>query len=127
MSSLEKTLDFSALGCAGCPLAEDGVVRGPGVRAGTDDVSGKVRGGGALLKDGMDDNGETPDEKPAELNRRGWSDLGLGRCGGGGGIGGRGSWPCGVEDDGCGATACLMLWTSWTSSSNLLQHIRMIL
>lgn len=71
MSSLAKTLDLSALGCAGRPLAEDGVVKGPGVRAGTDDASGKVRGGGALLKDGMDDNGDTPDEKPAEGYRRG--------------------------------------------------------
>lgn len=126
MSSLAKTLDLSALGCAGRPLAEEGVVRGPGVRAGTDDVSGKVRGGGALLKDGMDASGDTPDEKPVEEYRRVWSDLGLGRCGCGG-MGGRGSWPCGVEDDGCGATACLMLWTSWTSSSNLLQRVRMLL
>lgn len=118
MSSPEKTLDLSALGCEGRPLAEDGVVRGPGVKAGTEDASGKLRGGGALLKDGMDDNGDTPVEKPVEVYRRGWSDLGLGRCAGG--IGGSGSCPCGVEDDGWGATACLMLWTSWTSSSNLL-------
>lgn len=109
MSSLENTLDLSALGCAGRPLAEDGVVKGPGVKEGTEDASGKVRWGGALLKDGMDANGDTPDEKPAELYRRVWSDLGLGRCGCGGGIGGSGSWPCGVEDDGCGATACLIL------------------
>lgn len=126
MSSPEKTLDLRALGCAGRPLAEDGVVRAPGVKAGTDDASGKVRGGGALLKDGMDAKGDTPDENPAEEYRRGWSDLGLGRCGGGCGIGGSGSWPCGVDDDDCGATACLMLWTSWTSSSNLLQCVRII-
>lgn len=46
---------------------------------------------------------------------------GLACWGCGVGMAGRGS--CGVVDGVLGATACLMFWTSWTSSSNLLSVV----
>lgn len=82
----------------------------PGVNVEADGVSMMVRGGGALLKDGMEDRGDVPPgEKLDAPYSRGWSARGPDRCDGGGGIGGRGSWPWGAKDEGLGATACLML------------------
>lgn len=112
-------MDFRALGCDVRPLVDDGVVICPGLaNPGPDEVSRTVRGGGAVVKDGMDDRGKVPAEKlGVAAYSRGWStERGLGRCGGGGGgggggwTGGRGSWPREAGGGGClGATACLML------------------
>lgn len=104
---------------------DEGVDICPGVvRPGFDGVVSRPGcGGGAVVKDGMEDSGDAPAGKLGAAYRRGWSARGLGTCGGArGGIGGRGSWPWGAEASGLGATASLMLWTSWTSSSNLLPH-----
>lgn len=123
MSWPAKTRDFRARGCDGRPVpVEDGVVIWPpGVKLGTDEASGMVFGGAGTLKDEMLARGVPLAEKGAVGKRRpcAWP---WPPCDDGGGRGGRGSCPWGWSAGAwaVGTTACLMFWTSWTSSSNLL-------
>lgn len=73
---------------------DDGVVViCPGVNAEADEFSRAGRAGGAVVKDGMEARGEVPGEKLDAGYSRCWSTRGLGMCGAGDGIGGKGSWP----------------------------------